>query len=121
MKPAQTKDPRSIAVAAAARGWMDAGAVWDAAVRHARAGGEATCEDVLSPSLAPEHIAALGAEDAGDAATVLPAATMLGSSPSFGPVETEGVAVRPPETRYLFGEELGKGGVGRVVAAEDGV
>jgi len=167
MPKAYLKDPRAATVVAAERGWLDAGAVWDAAIRYATASGLIGSEDLFSANLRPEQIAALALDTAlgevpledtevdfvsSDSETPLAELlrslqTRLGrdSTPPTLAMEPPGVdattrpgwrrrPATPPdpgaatvielapsdaETRYVFGEELGKGGAGRVVAAED--
>ncbi len=110
---------------AAARGWIDAPAIFEVAAHAERLGDGARVEDVFAAVLGPEKLAALLAED--DATW---AKTRPGKAPAFArDVSTQVVAADPighrlPEPpldapRYELGEEIGRGGVGRVVLAID--
>lgn len=69
------EEARAFAIAAVARGWLDAGEVWDAALRYARAEGRARYEDVFT--LSPNRVTGLSSEVG---QTQRPEATVLAPS-----------------------------------------
>ncbi len=112
------EEARAFAIAAVARGWLDAGEVWDAALRYARAEGRARYEDVFT--LSPNRVTGLSSEVG---QTQRPEATVLAPSRPLHSVapSAEAKPAEPParSARYTLGDELGRGGSGRVVAAAD--
>ncbi len=125
MEEKDAMDPRGLALLAAERGWIDAGALWDAAVRYARAGERPSAVELL-PQIGPEMLATLRTER--DDAFVQ--TTSLAERPPAGDLRSE-VHLRPEPraspvslrgaiaARYVLGDELGRGGGGQVVAARD--
>ncbi|HEV8321123.1 MAG TPA: bifunctional serine/threonine-protein kinase/formylglycine-generating enzyme family protein [Myxococcota bacterium] len=177
------QDPRRAALDALSRGWLDPAALWEAARRFERSGGDISAAELLAGLLPPDRVAALcdpttrtlvdePEADPGDA----PAADDPGEPPSGGVPVTSlgpsssraiaaGPAVTPPERdalredpytalpvrrlvdvaglagltpeegggeeaapllggaiggpRYVVGEELGRGGEGKVMLAID--
>ena len=107
---------RSMAVTAVAQGWLDGGAVWDAALRFARDGEHATPAELFGAGLTPQRLAALA--PAGSPTIAVQATTLVHSTPlddGVAPSEADANDGR----RYVLGDELGTGGSGRVVAARD--
>ncbi|MEJ7735680.1 MAG: protein kinase, partial [Polyangiaceae bacterium] len=142
MKLAQTREARAIAVAAASRGFIAPHTVWDAACRWTLGAADSPL-DLFIGVLSPEQLAQVVIVPEAPAATAAARPASHGAPPAAeGPVDEIGaddqgpddgedipaapVAFRetmPPastsEGRYAFGEELGAGGVGKVVRARD--
>ena len=135
--PSLPSDPRSLAALAAYRGWLDAGAVFDAGRRCERLGPTAPLADVLGPALSPEQIAMLSAPLPSDtlasAAIPFTQTTRVNQDLSDGtqpvqlrPLDSESAALErsleapaAAGSRYVFGGSLGEGGMGTVTAALD--
>jgi serine/threonine-protein kinase len=131
MKLALTREARAIAVAAASRGFIAPHIVWDAACRWTL-GGANSPRELFVGLLSPEQMEEVagppsqngrqlavtpetqgGAADDGDARETLTASDVqidVKHMPQPG-------ALQGP--RYSFGDELGAGGVGKVVNARD--
>ncbi len=111
---AGTRDLKSRAVDAFARGWIDAESLWEIAAAGADGSAEAVLAGLLSPGQR-DQLAASGA-----AAGRAPAGhrTLPGFWADLDD-ETTALVESPVAERYLFGPTLGEGGVGRVVDALD--
>lgn len=121
------RDARGIALEAVARGWVSPAELWELASRWARAGEEATREELFAgSSLDPLRIASIVAEQTKQAETI-PYSTDDGDSPKhiteprvgLKKSEQPPAPSQPPGPRYRIGELLGAGGVGLVTSALD--
>jgi serine/threonine protein kinase/formylglycine-generating enzyme required for sulfatase activity len=115
---------RSIATAAMERGLLDPSTAWDLASRWTL-GGASTPEELFAGLLTAEQIEQLcpATEGEGDRVTIdaidLTRAD-LGCARTHEATAERGSAVHAlEENRYVFGEALGVGGVGKVVRARD--
>ncbi len=109
-------DPRTIALQAAARGWIGPAEIWDAACKWVQDGRAATATDLFRPSLDSERLASLVA-----GVQTMETQGYL-TEPSEPPPPLDGEApysLRVPGSRYVPGEVLGRGGVGVVTAVMD--
>ncbi|HSQ63926.1 MAG TPA: bifunctional serine/threonine-protein kinase/formylglycine-generating enzyme family protein, partial [Polyangiaceae bacterium] len=109
-------DPRTIALQAAARGWIGPADVWDAACRWVREGQGATATDLFQQSLDSEQLASLAV---GVRAMEPFAHVTEPSEPPPSMSEEAPYSMRVPGARYAPGELLGRGGVGVVTATLD--
>ena len=136
-KPGDSAGARAAAIEAAARGLLDARAVWDAACRWAR-GAATSSAEVFDGVLTREQLAELEhvlqsprAEGNAPRAAPLPAALPLAAIPateqkiaevgtlSSGITASRLILGDIDEPRYILTTELGEGGVGRVVLGRD--
>jgi eukaryotic-like serine/threonine-protein kinase len=123
---------RAIAMKAAARGWLSAAGVWEAASRWTLRGSIATVDELFAGLLEPAQLATIGNElvetivgpldDASPDSDLPPALPPPAKIPSGFPVARPDT-LHPPGMlrgpRYTIGEMLGRGAVGKVVAALD--
>lgn len=136
-QPGDSAEARAAAIEAAARGLLDARAVWDAACRWAR-GAATSSAEVFDGVLTREQLAELEhvlqsprAEGDAPRAASLPAALPLDAIPateqkiaevgtlSSGITASRLILGDIDEPRYILTTELGEGGVGRVVLGRD--
>jgi len=138
----EAEEGRSIALRALMRGWLDLHQVWEVATRLASAGEGAGLAEIFEGLLDAEQRELLGAEQAADpmgeaemAQQQTLAASALGAEALFAtpPARTAEIAGSldegmmpdpiqaefPSASRYRVGEELGRGGCGRVLYAQD--
>lgn len=108
------RDAHSIAMEAAARGWIGPDQVWAVACRWAVQGGQQDARDLFARILDTERLRSLSSESAS-------ADTIAGEGevPAPPPSERRLMPARTSEQRYTLREALGSGGVGDVVAALD--
>ena len=122
-----TADSRIVRVAvtvASARGWIDASAMWEIACRCARE-APVSLYDVFAGYLTPPRVddivASLPTADAPDSGGAVESREI--ATLQAPPAGTASVPRRfgggPGEARYAVAEDLGVGGIGRVVRATD--
>jgi eukaryotic-like serine/threonine-protein kinase len=108
--------PRDLALAAAARGWIGLGAVWDLAARGERE-HTLSVEELFEPFLSHEMLTILQEEGVPEQdATVIGTKSSPGTKPQV-PLHPKILAVI--SNRYRLGALLGEGGSGKVFSAFD--
>jgi serine/threonine-protein kinase len=110
-------DPRTIALQAAARGWIGPAEVWDAACRWVLSGSRTDAKDLFHDTLDPEQLASLVPPAPASAETLGP--TDPAESSMEEPSSEDLYAPSRNAPRYRNTELLGSGGVGLVHAALD--
>ncbi|EYF05880.1 protein kinase domain-containing protein [Chondromyces apiculatus] len=131
MKLDQTRQVRSMALAAAKRGFIEQETLWDLACRIAL-GGASSAKELLAELLTPEQLAQITTEPLEDASLPAAGSTEQGASSTEGRAPTAPTSTsETPATqsapngrganaaRYDLGASLGTGGAGNVIKAHD--
>jgi eukaryotic-like serine/threonine-protein kinase len=108
---------RRIVANAVARGWLAPEAAWDVACRSST-GATESAHELLAGALAPERIDELVAE-LGHSGSNGQERTRPATSAAAAAGPSSSLSLEPTDGRYLISEELGVGGLGRVVRATD--